>query len=107
MGKRKLKYLEKLKKFRKLISSEYKIEKMILFGSRVTGKCKRYSDFDIVVISKKFRNMNRLDRPYTLYLKWNINKPVDFLCYTPEEFNKLKKQITIVREAVKKGIEIK
>lgn len=35
--------------------------------------------------------------------------PVDLepLCYTPEEFEKKKKQIGIVSEAVKEGIEIK
>ena len=27
-----------------------------------------------------------------------------FLCYTPEEFNNLKNRITIVSEALKKGI---
>ena len=42
-----------------------------------------------------------------MYDYWNLNYPVDFLCYTPKEFNKLKNQITIVREAVRDGIEIK
>ena len=41
-----------------------------------------------------------------MYDYWSLKYPVDFLCYTPEEFNKLKKQITIVREAVENGIEI-
>jgi len=42
-----------------------------------------------------------------MYDYWNLNYPVDFLCYSPEEFNKLKKQITIVRGAVENGIEIR
>jgi hypothetical protein len=33
--------------------------------------------------------------------------PVDFLCYTPEEFRKLSKQISLVKQAIKEGIEIK
>jgi len=32
--------------------------------------------------------------------------PVDFLCYTPEEFEKLRKRISIVSVALKTGIEI-
>jgi hypothetical protein len=36
----------------------------------------------------------------------DLNYPVDFLCYTPEEFNKLKKEVSIVSEALKEGIEI-
>jgi hypothetical protein len=31
---------------------------------------------------------------------------VDFICYTPEEFEKLKKEVSIVSEAFKEGIEI-
>jgi len=31
---------------------------------------------------------------------------VDFLCYTPEEFKKFKRQVTLVSEAVRKGKEI-
>jgi hypothetical protein len=36
----------------------------------------------------------------------DLNYPVDFLCYTPEEFNKLKKEVSIVSEALKEGVEI-
>jgi len=41
-----------------------------------------------------------------LYDDWNLDLPVDFICYTPEEYKKLAKQITIVREAERNGIEI-
>jgi hypothetical protein len=41
-----------------------------------------------------------------MYDFWDLNYPVDFLCYTPEEFNKLKKEVSIVSEALKEGIEI-
>ncbi|MBU2634224.1 MAG: nucleotidyltransferase domain-containing protein [Nanoarchaeota archaeon] len=107
MDQKRTKYIKKLKELKKIVSRDIDINKFILFGSRSKGGYKRYSDFDIIVVSKYFKNINRLDRPYILYTKWNFNLPVDFLCYTPEEFNKLKKQITIVQEAVKEGIEIK
>jgi len=32
--------------------------------------------------------------------------PVDFICYTPAEYKKLSKGITIVQQAIKEGIEI-
>lgn len=41
-----------------------------------------------------------------MYDYWDLRYPVDFLCYTPEEFKKLSKQITTVREAVKEGVVI-
>ena len=79
---------------------------MIFFGSRATGRFNKDSDIDLVIVSPKFKRLNFFKRGAKMYDYWNLNYPVDFLCYTPEEFNKLKKQITIVREATKKGVEI-
>jgi len=31
---------------------------------------------------------------------------VDFVCYTPEEFERLRKQVSLVRDAVAEGLEI-
>ena len=39
-------------------------------------------------------------------MKWPLDLPADFICYTPEEFEKLKKEVSIVSEALKEGIEI-
>ena len=79
---------------------------MYLFGSRVKGKPHRWSDFDLLIVSDAFKNKASFERVVGLHKRWTIDYPVDFLCYTPDEFNKLKRQVTIVREAVKEGIEI-
>ena len=105
MDKRKI-IKNKLKSFRGLVNNDYPIEKMIFFGSRAKGKPHRYSDIDLVIVSPKFRKLDFIQRGSKMYDYWNIDYPVDFLCYTPKEFNKLKKQVTIVREAIKEGIEI-
>ncbi|MBI2582552.1 nucleotidyltransferase domain-containing protein [Candidatus Woesearchaeota archaeon] len=105
MGRKK--NIDKLKDFKKELSKEIRLDKVILFGSRARGKPTRYSDFDLILVSPSFRRKKSFQRGIGLYKYWHLNYPVDFLCYTPEEFNKLKKQITIVREAVKEGIEIK
>lgn len=102
----KQKHIDFLKKFKEELSNKVPIEKMILFGSRAYGKPHRWSDFDLIIVSKKFRNLDTLKRSLGFYDYWNYDYPVDFLCYTPKEFNKLKKQMTIVREAAKNGIEI-
>ena len=104
MGKRK--HLGKLKQFKERLSKDIPIEKMYLFGSRASGNFHRWSDFDLLIVSSGFRGKKFRYRPLGFWRYWTIDYPVDFLCYTPEEFNKLKKQITIVREAVKEGIEI-
>src|SRR3989338_10674316 len=99
MGRKK--HIEYLKEFKRNLTKKVTIDKMLLFGSRAYGKPHRWSDFDLIIVSKKFRNLDSLKRSLGFYDYWNLNYPVDFLCYTPEEFNKLKKQITIVREAIK------
>ncbi len=102
MDKKKSIIIKKLKEFKK----QNKIEKMYLFGSMATGKTHKYSDIDLIVVSKDFNGKGLIERSPKLYMRWNLDYPVDFLCYSPEEFNKLKKQITIIRQAVESGIKI-
>ncbi|HLD41762.1 MAG TPA: nucleotidyltransferase domain-containing protein [archaeon] len=96
----------KLKSFRENVNKEIKIEKMILFGSMASGKTHADSDVDLIIVSPDFREMNFFKRGAKMYDYWDIRRPVDFLCYTPEEFKKLSGQVSIVSEALKEGIEI-
>ncbi len=98
--------VEQLQAFAKEISNDYPIKKMILFGSQATGKAGKHSDVDLIIVSGTFAQKRRLVRSPPLYLKWNLNYPVEFICLTPEEFEKKKKQAGIVQQAVKEGIEI-
>lgn len=102
MDRKKSKLIKELKGFK--IGNN--IEDMYLFGSQVTGKKHKWSDVDLIIVSKRFRGKGILDRAPPLYMNWGLKYPVDILCYTPEEFNKLKKQVSIVSEAVKNGIRI-
>ncbi len=98
--------VKQLGEYKNTLSKNVPIYKMIFFGSRAEGGFHPDSDIDLIIVSPKFRRLNFFKRGAKMYDYWTLNYPVDFLCYTPEEFNKLKKQITIVREAVKEGIEI-
>jgi len=106
MGKKQI-IMKKLRTFKSEVERDIPLEKLILFGSMAKGKAHKWSDIDLIVVSKTFRAMDFFERGAKMYDYWNLKKPVDFLCYTPEEFNKMKKQITIVRDAVREGIEIK
>lgn len=88
------------------IQKKFSPKQIILFGSRARGDYLPMSDVDLIVVSEKFRHVNFHDRMVLAYGPWN--KPVDLeiFCYTPEEFEKKKKEIGIVREAVKEGIAI-
>ena len=87
------------------MKKKYPDARIILFGSRARGEALKSSDYDIIVISKAFKNVPFFERPVMLYKFWQ-GKAIDLLCYTPEEFKKKKRQISIVREAVREGIEI-
>jgi len=41
-----------------------------------------------------------------LYDSWDLDYAVDFLCYISEELERLKNEVSIVRDAVRDGIEI-
>lgn len=105
MGRKEL-VVKKLKAFRSNLNKDFPVKKIFLFGSFASGKVHRDSDIDLIIVSPGFSRMNFFKRGAKMYDYWNLEYPVDFLCYTPKEFNKLKKQATIVRDAVENGIEI-
>lgn len=79
---------------------------MILFGSRARGRARHDSDVDLLLVGERFRRKGAIGRAYPLYLEWELDYSVNFLCYTPEEFRKLSKRPSIVRVALEEGIPI-
>ncbi len=108
MGKANAEAIKLAKDFKNKAGAKFDIEKMIMFGSQATGKTREGSDIDLLVVSGKMKK--RAKFMSALSKEWHIaqkkNKPVDFLCYTPEEFREKSKRITIVRQAMKEGVEI-
>ncbi len=110
MGKAPAQIVHLLKSFKRLISRKYKVQKMILFGSQARGEAKEGSDVDLIVVSPEFKGKKGIKAASSLYIEWHLNQqadlPVDFLCYSPNEFSKLKNRISIVSQAVQEGLEI-
>ncbi|RLI82561.1 hypothetical protein DRP07_04950 [Archaeoglobales archaeon] len=102
MGKKELDISE-IEDFLKKISRKYGIRKAVVFGSSVRGEFGKDSDIDLIVISDEFEGVSPLKRPVKLYLEWDLDYPVDFICYTTKEFEKLEKRPSLVREALKEG----
>ena len=69
------------------IIEKYEPEKIILFGSAVTGVLDLDSDIDFLII-KKDTPYKGSDRIRELSRLINRNVPVDFLVYRPEEYKK-------------------
>jgi uncharacterized protein len=80
--------------------------KVVLFGSRARGDYHDGSDFDVIVISEKFKDIKWNKRPFEISLEWKENYPLEVLCYTPSEYSKIKKSSFVIKEAEKEGIEI-
>jgi len=98
--------INQLKEFKRSVDTDFPIQKMIFFGSRITGKPDRWSDIDLIIVSAEFRGLDFVHRGARMYDYWNLDYPVDFLCYFPEEFKRMRGRAAIVREAVQEGLEI-
>jgi len=96
-----------VKEFIKKLKKRILIEKVIFFGSRTGEDFMNYSDIDLIIVSEYFENIDFDERMKIMYNYWNFDYAVDFLCYTPDEFDRLSKMMTIVREALKTGLVIK
>lgn len=98
--------LEMVRRFKIAMKKEIKVDKLIFFGSRVKGTFGRYSDFDLMVVSKDFNNIPWYKRPAKLYMLWNEDYPVEILCYTPDEIKRKKGDEGIVSEAIRTGVVV-
>ena len=97
---------KELNGFVKKISVKYSLEQMYLFGSRARGRAKKWSDVDLLLVSKAFQGKKSLKRAPPLNMAWDLEYPVDFICLTPKEFEAKKKEFGIVQEVLKHGIRL-
>lgn len=104
MGKGKIdqRLISGIKKYKGKIGAD----KIVLFGSYARGDYTEDSDVDLILVSRKFKGKKFHARFKGLWLKWNLKMPVDFIPLTPEEFEKQKKEVSIVSEALKEGIAV-
>lgn len=82
----KKKYQKELDKLSKQIIEKYKPEKIILFGSLATGKLKKGSDIDLLVIKKTNKDYwQRAEEIAEILGGIRIDVPKDVLNITPKE----------------------
>lgn len=95
-----------LNKYQETIKSIYRPKAAWLFGSRISGKPKPESDIDLILVSEKFRGIKFIYRMGQFLKKIDFPRHIDAICYTPEEFEKKRKEIGIVSEAIQQGFKI-
>lgn len=98
--------LAKVRRLLGAVGKEYRLEKAILFGSRARGDHLKHSDVDLLLISDDFDGIPFPDRPSKLYRYWEGGLPLEILCYTVSEFEKKRRMIGLVRDAVREGISL-
>ena len=88
MAKRNNKNLKIIKRFLKKVSEEIEIDKVILFGSAVRGRQKRWSDIDLAIISDDFKRVNNFERLVMLgKMAWYADATeIEALGYTKDEY---------------------
>lgn len=82
---------EIIQKFKETLAKQgINTDKIILFGSHARGTAGKYSDIDLVIISKDFEVMGFKQRCEVLGRAIaEIMEPIEPLAYTPEEFGNL------------------
>lgn len=94
---------ETIQKFIDAVQREFAPQEIILFGSRARGDHWKPSDYDFIVVSTKFSGVHWIDRMVAVQRLWDQPEDVDVLPYTPEEFEKKKNELGVVRVAVREG----
>ncbi len=87
-----------------VIKKELSPSKVLIFGSRVTGEATDDSDIDVIIVSDFFKGIKFIKRMAVVMKKFRFAKHVDFICYTPEEFEKMQDSSVIVKSALTDGI---
>ena len=89
-----------------ILIKEFNPIRVLFFGSRVKGCATKDSDLDVIVVSPVFHNIKFVKRMPLVLKKVRFPKHVDYLCYTKEEYEKIKDESAIIKDALKHSIEI-
>jgi predicted nucleotidyltransferase len=88
------------------LMEEFKADKVILFGSRAKGNARQGSDIDLIVISPLFEGIPFIRRMSAVLKKVPFPSHVDYICYTREEFDRIKDASSVIMDARERSVEL-
>ncbi len=88
------------------IKKELNPRLVVIFGSRARGDSSEESDIDILIVSDFFTGKPFLGRMPMMLRTFRFRWPIDYLCYTSKEFEKIRSSSIIIQEALNQGIEV-
>lgn len=93
---------QEIQKIIEQLIQHYQPEKIILFGSAVSGRTSRWSDIDLVAIKKTNKRFYERIGEVSALIPHSV--PIDILVYTPEEFRQMAKENYFIKnEVIQKG----
>jgi len=96
---------DEIKKISDIITDNYNVEKIFLFGSYARGDEKSDSDIDICILINNDDKKLNIVRTIRKALYDNISNPVDLLVYKPDEFYERAALLkSIEREIIDDGV---
>ena len=98
--------LGKLRPFLRRVERHFKPVRCILFGSRARGETLQDSDYDLLLISPAFEGIAFYERHVQVYGLQREALDIDVICLTPKEFLKRKKELSVIGEAAREGVDI-
>lgn len=87
-----------LARYVQLLREQYAPQRILLFGSLISGEIREWSDIDLVIIKETERQF--LDRTREVLQLLRPQVGVDILVYTPDEFDQLVQQRAFVRDEI-------
>ena len=79
-----------LERILRVLQEKYQPEKILLFGSLLSGRTNAWSDIDLVIIKSTPKRF--IERLKEVALLVNPSVGVDFFVYTPEEFKEMTRE---------------
>lgn len=87
-----------LARYVQVLREQYAPQRILLFGSLISGKVEEWSDIDLVIIKETDRTFLDRTREVMQLLKPQVG--IDILVYTPDEFAQMSHQRAFVREEI-------
>ena len=81
-----------------------RVKEAILAGSWAKGSYLEDSDVDLIIVSDDFSKMPLPERLKYLQKQWKSRIPLEAFGYTVNEFRRLQRKSTYVKDAVRTGI---
>lgn len=95
-----------VQEFIKAVKKSYTPELFLLFGSRAKNTNLPSSDYDMLIISKKFEGVPFTDRLTPIHKLWHLMEDLECICITPKEYSRTKTMVSVIRKAVSEGVAL-